>query len=81
MALPPKENFYSVTAILERFEDRFAVLRNEGLGEFRWPIANLPQDIKIGESVTLKVVQQKSPNAENEEKLANMRKILEELIN
>lgn len=77
MSLSPQDNSYTITAILERFEDRFAVLRNE-VGEFRWPIANLPQEIQIGQTVTLKVV---NTSSENDEKLQRMRKVLEELIN
>lgn len=78
MSLPLQESFTAITAILERFEDRFAVLRNEALGEFRWPITNLPQDLQVGQSVTLKAV---NPKSENDEKLDRMRTLLEELIN
>lgn len=56
----------------------FAVLSNEMLGEFRWPIKNLPENIKIGDVVELKAVTSK---IEEEEKYERMRRLLEELIN
>lgn len=66
------------TAKLERFEGAFAILSNETLGEFRWPAQNLPENIKIGEIVQLKIVTSKM---EEEEKYERMRRLLEELIN
>ncbi|MBI2639055.1 hypothetical protein HYW83_05705 [Candidatus Peregrinibacteria bacterium] len=69
---------FSLSARLVRFEDRFAVLSHEALGEFRWPIKNLPENLKIGDSVTLKIA---TPKIEEEEKYGRMRKLLEELIN
>lgn len=69
---------YSIAAKLERFEGAFAILRNETLGEFRWPVANLPAALKVGETVTLKIITSKQ---EEEEKYERMRRLLEELIN
>lgn len=71
-------NSYTLTAKLERFEERFAVLSNETLGEFRWPIKNLPENLTAGDMVQLKVVTSKT---EEEEKYERMRRLLEELIN
>lgn len=78
MQTPSPQDFFSLNATLNRFEERFAVLHNESIGEFRWPIKNLPENVKIGDTVVLKVSTQ---NSENEEKYENMRKLLEELIN
>lgn len=71
-------NFYSLAAKLVRFEDRFVVLAHEALGEFRWPIKNLPENLKIGDTITLKI---STPSGEEEEKYMRMRRLLEELIN
>lgn len=67
-----------LTAKLTRFEDVFAVLINETAGEFRWPIKNLPDNVRIGDSVQLAV---RTAKAEDDEKYERMRKLLEELIN
>lgn len=69
---------YTLTAKLERFEAIFAVLSHEMLGEFRWPIKNLPENIKVGDVVELKAITSK---IEEEEKYERMRRLLEELIN
>lgn len=69
---------YVLSAKLARFEERYAVLFHESLGEFRWPIKNLPDNLKIGDSVTLKIA---TPKVEEEEKYVRMRRLLEELIN
>lgn len=69
---------HTLGAKLERFEERFAVFSNETLGEFRWPIKNLPENLQAGDTVHLKVV---TPGIEEEEKYARMRRLLEELIN
>lgn len=75
---PPTTDFFSLPAVLKRFEDRFAVLQNESVGEIKWPIKNLPENVQIGGTVTLKISTQK---VEEDEKYARMRKLLEELIN
>lgn len=76
--IPQQPDPHSIQANLERFEERFAVLQNENYGEFRWPIKNLPEDARIGQTIVISVSAQKS---EDEEKYALMRKLLEELIN
>lgn len=76
--LPHFSDFYSFPATLERFEERFAILKNETLGEFRWPLENFPKDSRVGDIIFLKMSTQKN---EEEEKYARMRKLLEELIN
>lgn len=71
-----------LTAKLERFEDRYAVLVSEDGHEIRWPIKKLPDQIKIGDGVELKIHTSKGADSEaDNEKYANMRKLLEELIN
>lgn len=72
------QNEYSLPARLEKIEAEFAVLRNETIGEFRWPIKNLPANLQIGETVHLKITTQEN---EEEAKYARMRRLLEELIN
>lgn len=72
------DDTYTLVAKLDRFDDRFAVLSNDSMGQFRWPIKNLPENIKPGELVYLKVT---NGMIEEEEKYARMRKLLEELIN
>ena len=76
--LPPPSNANTLTAQVIGFQEQYAVLRNEAAGEFRWPLANLPATIAVGETITLKLVTGKS---EDEEKFLRMRKLLEELIN
>lgn len=76
--IPTPQDQYSIQATLERFEDKFAVLKNETYGEFRWPVKNLPEDLQIGETILIKISTQK---LEQEEKFEQMRRLLEELIN
>lgn len=72
------DNAPTLSAVLVRFEERFAVLRSEMTGELRWPISHLPDQLKIGDAVTLKISTSKT---ESEEQYARMRRLLEELIN
>ena len=74
----PISDLYALRVILERFEARAAVLSCPGLGQFKWPIKNLPENLKPGDDVTLKIVTTKT---EEEEKYSRMRKLLEDLIN
>lgn len=76
--LPFTPSQHSLAAKLERFEEGFAILRNERSGELKWPLDSLPGNIKIGDIVMLKLSTEAS---EEEEKYARMRKLLEELIN
>lgn len=78
MGLDFQKNSYVLHAKFIRFEEQFAVLQHEALGEFKWPIKNLPDDVKIGDTVSIKI---SSPGAEKEEQYERMRKLLEELIN
>lgn len=79
MALSPAPQPKSqLIALIERFDGPYAVLRNEALGEVRWPVSSLPADAKIGDSVNVKVSTSKHEEAEQ---FSNMRRLLEELIN
>lgn len=69
---------YELPVTIERFENQFAVLRNDMTGEFKWPANNLPLDARNGDSLILTACLQK--NSEKE-KYSNMRVMLEELIN
>ena len=65
-------------AKVERFEDRYAVLRHEALGEFKWPLSHFPERVNVGETVVLNISTERA-TAENKEE--EMRRLLEELIN
>lgn len=69
---------YELPVKIERFENQFAILRNDMTGEFKWPANNLPLEARGGDGLILSARLQK--NSE-EEKYARMRVMLEELIN
>lgn len=71
-------DLHTFFARLERFEERFAVLLGDAGLELRWPIKNLPENIKLGDTIALKIG---APAVEDDEKYARMRRLLEELIN
>ncbi|MBU1992835.1 MAG: hypothetical protein ABH856_03215 [Patescibacteria group bacterium] len=70
------EDRFSLTFTLQSFEGRNAILQNSDptLGLMKWPITKLPEDIREGEEVTLKI-------ADNEEDYLVKRRLLEELVN
>lgn len=72
------QDSYSITAKLEKFEGEFAVLTNEVIGEFKWPIRKLPEGLNLGEEIVIKL---NTKEIAQEEQYARMRKLLEELIN
>lgn len=72
------EDLYTLKAVLQRFEGRKAILFSEILGEIAWPIRNLPDDVQVGDWVTLKI---SSSKTKTDEKLDKMRQLLEELVN
>lgn len=63
---------------LERTENNLAILRHETLGEFHFPKDHLPEGCMAGDTITLKISTSKDTE---DEKYANMRRLLEELIN
>lgn len=64
-----KNNDYSINCVIDRFEEKFAVLRGQNGQEFLWPIKNLPDDASAGTSVRLTISTAKTESAE-QEKLA-----------
>lgn len=71
-------DYYSIAARVESLDQTFALLRDEHGGEFRWPVSKLPPEVKVGDTVLLKIMTKKT---EEDEKYTRMRKLLEELIN
>lgn len=71
---------YDLPVKIERFENQFAIMRNEITGEIKWPVDYLPKDTQPGDSAILTAILQKKTDSE-EEKYAKMRMMLEELIN
>lgn len=69
---------YELPVKIERFENQFAILRNDIIGELKWPANNLPPEAHGGDNLILSAGLQK--NSE-EEKYVRMRMMLEELIN
>lgn len=67
-----------VEFILRKFQDRNAVLYNESTGEIFWPIKKLPDNLEVGETITLRLVTAESVEQEHSEIL---KKVLEEIIN
>lgn len=74
----PQNSELELNFLLERFEERNAILRNEAVGEIRWPIRLLPEELKVGDSVMLKLA---TPKQNEQEKYKLMRRLLEEIIN
>lgn len=70
---------YAVSAKLDRFEERYAVLLSDDMeGELHWPITKLPTELKPGDPVEVSV---HSKQTQNNQQYENMRKLLEDLIN
>lgn len=69
---------YELPVKIERFENHFAIMRNEVIGELKWPAMNLPPSVQIDDNLILTAVLIKN---DEEEKYARMRATLEELIN
>lgn len=64
-----EENNYSLAMVIDRFEEKFAVLKGQSGEEILWPIKKLPDDVKTGEAVRLTLTQAKD-ETEEKEKLA-----------
>lgn len=79
MALKKKTKVlpFSLKARLERFEERYAILRGEGI-ELRWPIKQLPDNVNPGDEVTVML---KTKTILQDDEYRNMRKLLTELVN
>jgi hypothetical protein len=70
------EDKYGVKLILQSFEGRHAILAFEDkeAGTIKWPIHKLPNELKEGDKVTIKI-------QDNEEEYQMKRRLLEELVN
>ncbi len=75
---PQLENTTALIATLTRYDDRYGVFQNDTAPEFRWPIKNLPDDVKPGDSITFTAATQKN---QEEKQYTRMRQLLEEMIN
>ena len=60
-----KESYF-VHATVDRFEGRYAILETDDKHEIRWPIKNLPDDVKEGSLVRLAILTSKTEQAERE---------------
>ena len=69
---------HQIQAVLESFEERYAVLRTADSEKIKWPIKNLPDSAKIGEEITIQLM---TDDAKSDADYAHKRKLLEELIN
>ncbi|MBI2463940.1 hypothetical protein HYV57_03205 [Candidatus Peregrinibacteria bacterium] len=80
MALRPNthQDTCQVQVTLEKFEERYAILRSPHGFEYRWPIKNLPESIQIGETIFLTL---KTDNMLKDQQYKNMRELLTEMIN
>ena len=56
------EDRKSIKAVVDRIEDKLAVLELEGKGEILWPVSFLPKGTKPGNILDITIV--KNPTAE-----------------
>jgi len=71
-------NESSVTFIIDRFEDRFAVLRGEDGLEINWPKKQLPKGAVEGSAVVLKIMLEKE---DMDERRKTAKELLSEILN
>jgi hypothetical protein len=71
-------NESSLTFIIDRFEDKFAVLRGDDGYEINWPKKQLPKGAKEGSAVVLKVVLEEEDAAERRK---TAKELLKEILN
>jgi len=69
---------YNLEFTLSRFEERMAIIYNDIIGEIKWPIKNLPEDLQIDDNFTLKAI---SPESQEQEQVHALQQTLELLIN
>ena len=65
---------YEQSAVIEKFEDKLAVLVLEDDQKINWPIKDLPEDVKQGSKVRISI---SSSTSKEEER----KKLAKELIN
>lgn len=78
MDLKEPEKEFSISGVIDRFEGEKAVIILKDHQVVHWPKQKLPDDIKEGDVVWLRIAHDKDLTKERE-KLA--RKILEEILN
>ena len=64
----------SITGIIDRLEEKMAVIRTEDGQQIIWPIAKMPEGITEGEAIKLSIVTDKKETKEQE-------KIAKEVLN
>lgn len=67
-----------IKGVLDRFEDRLAVIKTENDNEIFWPIKNLPEEIAIGSTVRLTLSTNKN---ETQEREALAKSMLNDILN
>ena len=78
MNLKEPEKEFSISGVLDRFEGEDAIIILKDRQIIHWPKYKLPEDIKEGDVVWLRISHDKNLTEERE-KIA--RKILEEILN
>jgi len=72
-----EEKTYSISATIDRFEEKKAVLITEDKQTILWDIKNLPEDAEVGSVVRLLITTSKT-QSEEQEKIA--KKMLNQII-
>ena len=63
---------YIIVGTIDRFEDTHAVIITFDNQTLLWPIKNLPDDIKEGEAVKLKLITDKTETQSQEQAVKNL---------
>jgi len=63
---------YIISGIIDRFEDKLAVIKTTEDTEILWPIKNLPDDLLAGDSVTITLSNDKDGTQDKTELAKNM---------
>jgi hypothetical protein len=69
---------WKIIGTLNRFEERLAVIKTPDGGEILWPIKNLPDEIKAGDSLTLTLTTGQEQTADQADLAKSM---LNEILN
>jgi hypothetical protein len=62
------------------FQNKFAILTNAIFGEIKWPIKKLPDNIEIGQTVTIGANQANQKSDEAKYHNQDIKNLLQELI-
>jgi RNA binding exosome subunit len=60
------DNHYTLEGVVERFEDKVAIIVTADKQTLRWPIKNLPEDCEVGTAIRLIIRTDKSEQQERE---------------